>query len=106
MREEWECPPEREKIPFNDYPEKSFTRRAVEREQRRVVEELDPAHRPLYTLSPDRYLRVYEAGPRGHEILARVSPLQSRISDVVALSMKADGLAQDNAPSEVDSKIR
>jgi hypothetical protein len=38
--------------------------------------------------------------------LARVSPLQSRISDVVALSMKADGLAQDNAPSEVDSKIR
>ena len=91
---------------FNFYPEKSFTRRAVEREQRRVVEELDPAHRPLYTLSADRYLRVYEAGPKGHEILARVSPLQSRISDVVALSMKADGLAQDNAPSEVDSKIR
>lgn len=78
----------------------------MEREQRRVVEELDPAHRSLYTLSADRYLRVYEAGPKGHETLARVSPLQRRISDFVALSMKAEGLAQDNVPSEVDSKIR
>lgn len=91
---------------FNYYPEQSFTRRAVDREQRRVVEKLDPAHRPLYTLSADRYLRVYEAGPKGHETLARVNPLQSRISHVVALSMKADGLAHDNVPSEVDPKIR
>ena len=69
-------------------------------------ENAHPSLRPLYRLSADRYLRVYEAGPEGHETLARVSPLQSKIPHVVALSMKAEGLAHDNVLSEVDSKIR
>ena len=91
---------------FNYYPQRTLTRKAVEREQRRVVEELDPAHRPLYTLSADRLLTVYEAGPKGHEALARMSPILRRSAGVVALSRSDFSASSEAMPGSSVSELR
>lgn len=61
---------------FRHYPAGAFdvsfeTRRAIEREARRTVERRDPATRPLFYMTPDRFVRVVEVEAGGARTLAR-----------------------------------
>lgn len=68
--------------------------RRIEDSARRIVELLDADARPLFYLTPERYLRVYESSATGERTLARIAPGSSRHATEIAMRLPSEQSAQ------------
>ena len=55
------------------------------RDQRRVVDDRDPAKRPLYYMTPGRLIGVYEGGVDGQKTLGQVALSLSRSAKTLTM---------------------